>query len=196
MANVTGISVGAGQVGVADDVCPVCSNAREDARYCANCRHDFESFMARYEGVALPAAISDSFEQKTSAAPTSRSWLVELGRVVMFLGGLSALVVAITAATRAQLLPNLELSYQLAAILFVVMPFVGGQLSRIVPGRKARGLFKGWLVGFVGWMAVTWIAVQVPWLPDGMIFMTGTLMNVVTCTVGASVFRLILVITD
>lgn len=179
-----------------DQVCPECGTTRPTgARYCPTCHYDYESFMAKY-GLS-PAGPALSVSASAVLPAPRRAWAGSVLRMGAFLAGLALLALSLVGAARLGIIPNwqfpIESGWVLALLLLV--PLAGGLLSLIVPGRFARGPFKSWVLGNMGWIpAILVTVIVIGWAPDGLIFFSGVVINVLLATVGTSVLRLLLLI--
>jgi len=103
-------------------------------------------------------------------------------------------VIAAIATIKAGALPEVTLDRALAGVLLLLIPVVVGQLSLAVPGRKARGAFKGCLLSYVS-LQLAWIPFLVAWseLEVFDYWHLSTFLIVFTlCFVGTLVVRLVL----
>jgi hypothetical protein len=146
--------------------CPRCGAPREPSyKYCPVCQLDFRaadrrahaaadipenvSFTERYRGTAWESKATLPPIPQPSARPIVLNVLV--GFAV-----LSAVVVAIIYFKQARYF-NFRVGLEWFALVPLVIPLLAGIVSKVVPGRKARGVFKGWLLGYAGW----WVGVTV-----------------------------------
>lgn len=127
-----------------------------------------------------------------AAAPrppkTTRWWLTVVavaGVVALAAGGLVAIESAAT---------DIDLPNALVWVLLVVVPLTGGRVSMLVPGGIARGAFKGWIVGFVGWFALGLALVLLTHFqfPRSIGYARGAVDHTIVAVLGASLLRLIL----
>lgn len=187
--------------------CPDCGTPRVGSyRYCAACRLDFEPPAEEHKPVApsLPAAVeSRSYTERFAGtewgtpplepapAPpprTIRWWLPVVAIAGLVALAAAGLVAVETAAT------DIRLSREVTWVLLVAVPLVGGKVSTIVPGRKARGWFKGSIVGFVGWFVFALAAVLLTKFrfPASIDYARGAVDQIICAVLGASILRLIL----
>jgi hypothetical protein len=152
--------------------------------------------MAKY-GVSPSGPALSASASAVLPAPR-RTWSRSVLRMGAFLAGLTLLALSLVGATRLGIIPNWQLPIEsgwLLALLLLV-PLAGGLLSLIVPGRFARGPFKSGILGVLGWIPAVFVTVNlIGWLPDGLIFFSGVVINVLLATVGTSLLRLLLLIT-
>jgi uncharacterized membrane protein YeaQ/YmgE (transglycosylase-associated protein family) len=173
--------------------CPECRTARPDAaRYCPSCHYDFESFTARYRGTgggSLPVADS------LMMPPPTRHWQRALLRLASFFVGLLLVVIAVGISIRSGLVPQIEFPLEVVAVMAVLTPLAGGLASLIVPGRFARGPFKSFILGQLGWLPlVVLVFVLTGWLPGSIGHLSGAMEHMLVSIVGASLIRLFLLI--
>ncbi len=135
--------------------CPECgASTVSTERTCPNCGTDLlsarrtataniappptEFFVDRYRGTPWETVLPPA----QPAEPTS--W-----RGLMFLVGLALVLVAVIFASKARML-DVGLNPFVALPVALFVPIFAGWVSRIVPGTKARGIFKSFLVAYVG----------------------------------------------
>jgi hypothetical protein len=176
-------------------ICPSCLSARPPgANHCPKCGYDFQSFVERYG--ATPA--EPDLSAREELFPTVRhDSLWGLVRAAALLSGLTLVALAIVAATRLRAIPNWQFPLEVTWIgaLLLVVPILGGVLSLAVEGRYARGVFKGALLGFLGWsVALAIVGRVIGWGPDGLIFFSGLVINVLLATLGTALLRLALLL--
>ena len=102
--------------------------------------------MERYKGTPYES------QPAPSAAPPTNLARIQL-RLFLLWWALFALIVGLLFAEQAGffdiLIPNEGI-----IVMLIAVPWIAATLSKVIPGRKARGPFKGWLVGYLGW----WLA--------------------------------------
>jgi len=187
--------------------CPRCGAPRDNsARICPACRFDFgparrlsgpvapdpgrEFFTDRYKGTPYESHSEPSRFNTTNVQRVQRQLLLlALGLIALLIG----IVVAKLPGVTDRSIPN-----EVLIPVPLLVPLVAGTLSKVVPGRKARGLFKGWLLGHVGWSVGAVFAfllgqVSIPTLPVDVGFVAD---QVVMAVAGTVVLRAILVLFE
>lgn len=185
-----------------EQACPRCGAARIDAgRRCPTCHYDFalpaaagaprsgQSFTERFRGTAWesPAVV---FEP---ALPARISLLPLVGLAAILL----AFALGLLLASRSGWL-DAPVGIEVFALGNLLIPFVAGTVSKVVPGSKARGPFKGWLVAYMGWYVANLIVFMIngftlPSLPIPASFMVDHLL---LATAGALGFRTVLLVFE
>lgn len=190
-----------------NETCPRCGAPRESsARICPACRFDFgparrlsgpvapdpgrEFFTDRYRGTP--------YESHSEPSRFSTTNVQRVQRQLLLLGlGLIAFLIGIVLAK----LPGLTdrpIPTGVFILLPLLVPLIAGTLSKVVPGRKARGPFKGWLLGSLGWYVAAFPlyflgAISIPTLPVDVGFVAD---QVVMAVAGTVVLRAILVLFE
>lgn len=118
--------------------------------------------MDRYKGTAYESQPEPSAYSPTSVRRVQR-------RLLLLASGLIALLIGVVVAK----LPGFSdrpIPNELFFLVPILVPLIAGTLSKVVPGRKARGLFKGFVLGYLGWYVGTVVIVllgefSIPTLP-------------------------------
>ena len=128
-------------------------------------------------------------EPVPAPAPKTRRWWLAVVLVASLVALGAAGLVAIESGPS-----DIELTREVVWVLLLVVPLAGGRVSMVVPGRMARGSFKGWIVGFVGWFALGLPAVLLTraQFPASIGYARGAVDHIIVAILGASILRLIL----
>ena len=184
-----------------NEACPECGAFRRDSeRYCRTCNFDFESLSYRYRGTQWSGqdrgyGYGSARTAVASAAParpvrTAAHWLL---RVVLFYAGIAIVGGVSLWSVRSGVVPDYEFTGEGPRIAMIAMPMIAGVVSLIIPGRFARGLGKGCLLGFVAWFLVAaFLFINSGILLEQIGTLGGMLEHTLVAIVGASLFRLAL----
>ena len=177
------------------EACPECGTRRRgEERYCASCQWDFDSLVHRYRGTQWSDAQAvGGYPAAAVARPRWQGGFDAVGRILAFYVGITIIAAAALWSIREGVVPDISLSTDVTRLIIVVIPLVAGVVSRIIPGRIARGLGKGGLLAFVGWMgvaAVMWISSGV--LLEGIGYLGGVVEHTLAAITGASILRVAL----
>jgi hypothetical protein len=183
----------------APEPCPNCGTLRRDGdRYCSSCKFDFESLSYRYRdtefsgqnygyGGAGTAAIDARPDRPVRTAAQG------LLRMFLFYAGIVMVGGALLWGIRSGAVPNIEFTGQEPQVAMIVTFMLAGIVSLIIPGRFARGLGKGCLVGFVSWFIVAaGLYLSNGILLTGIGSLQGLIEHTLAAIAGASIFRLAL----
>jgi hypothetical protein len=186
--------------------CPSCgAYSVSTQRTCATCGTDLlEARRAALRTFAPPPAQSFTelyrgtpWETPPTPQPLAPPFP---GRQILLAFAPFAALAVLFLANRAHYL-DMRLDYALAALALLSVALFAGLISRIVPGTKARGLFKSYLVAYFGTTLLNIALVvlnsgrpviAIP-LPPTLSFVADV---AVLETAGAILFRLILLVTE
>jgi uncharacterized membrane protein YeaQ/YmgE (transglycosylase-associated protein family) len=116
---------------------------------------------------------------------------------VGFVGLLVTALVAVALLAGQGSLLDEHLSDEVAWLQVFFVMLIGGMASLVVPGRRARGPFKSWLVGLAGWFILgNLLSATTGWLPFSIEFLRGGIDHTLVSIAGASLLRLGLLVTE
>jgi len=153
--------------------------------------------MARYRGTDWESptdrALTPALGGAGTAPRRSLRPLLLVGLVVLVVAALATVTLL---AGQGGLLDQ-HLSDELAWLQVFVVMLVGGLVSLVVPGRRARGPFKSWLVGLAGWFLLgNLLSATTGWLPFSIEYLRGGVDHMLVSVAGASLLRLGLLFTE
>jgi hypothetical protein len=181
--------------------CPQCGTRRDGrARHCSYCSWDFDSLSHKYLGTEF--ATPDTVRYITATRPRSAprvSLGVSLGVWTRMFAVYAVVVVsaiAILAGFKAGVIANNVITAEpiiLASTLLI--PWAASTISLAIPGRFARGFFKGYQLAFIGWLAVAVVGFVVfRWLPTSIWQTRGVVEQLLVALTGVSFLRLLLLL--